>query len=327
MGNETTPYISRNPGDLVSAEDWNKVQLDIKKDIGDKVQAGINSITSVKNAENATKFDGKTVAELTQEIIDKALQILPTRTGYQMLFKQLKVDEEKVIKHELKACPLVDVYQLDYFKVVCSEDEDDRREAMVNFYLYHSGEKRIRITAGGTTTTIEIEPASGQVFKVLFTEMLNRYQVPYTDSSSLDDLENEFWKALFKAPNDEFENNQYCHSPWFEKCCGEKRTVKELKDTGAWNDMWFKMQPRKTTNYPGVAIPGSTAAPTLETSDPTQAPTQLHVVHFDFDTIGVKAVAPPIYPQGLIDDITRLLGDNAANELKQELKIMLLLKV
>ena len=35
------------------------------------------------------------------------------------IFKKLELCKEKVIVHGLKACPLVDVYQLDYFLVVC----------------------------------------------------------------------------------------------------------------------------------------------------------------------------------------------------------------
>src|SRR5262252_1693576 len=68
------------------------------------------------------------------------------------------------------------------------------------------------------------------------------------------------------TPNDEFEEDQYCHSPWFEKCCGEQRTVGELKKRGDWDDIWFQMRPRKTINFP---VP-----PTAETPL-TPAPTQV----------------------------------------------------
>jgi|GEM_PF-2553151 len=332
MATEPTPYINRNPGDLVTAEDWDNVQVEIKKDIAAKVQAGVESVKSVKNAEDAGKLGGKTPEELTQDIINRVTQVLPTKTGYRQLFKRLTVNEEEVIKHGLGVCPLVDVYQLDYFKVVCAEDENVKREAWVNFYLYHTSEKRIRLTAGGATTTIEIEPISGQAFKIPFAEMLNRYHVPYTDTSSLDDLETEFWKALFNDPNDRFEPEQFCHSPWFEKCCGEKRTVKELKDTGAWDDLWFKMYPRKTINYlagatmppaggtPTPAVPPTAAPPALPA--PTPAPTQIQVVHFDFDTLGIKVILDPVYPAVLVP-----AGDQSALINKKELKVMLLLKV
>ena len=33
MATQKEPYIERNPGDLVSAGDWNQVQVDIKDDI------------------------------------------------------------------------------------------------------------------------------------------------------------------------------------------------------------------------------------------------------------------------------------------------------
>ena len=291
MANETTPYISHNPGDLVTAEDWNEVQRQIKEDIAKQIKGAIQHISTVPNADNAAKLENKTADELSREIVQRALQELPTRTGYRKLFKRLKVNEEKVIKHGLEACPLVDVYQLEAFEVVCSEDGEKHKEP-VNFYLYHSSEKKIRFTPSGTTTpdSVEIEPTDGTAYRIPFKDLLALYKVEYTETTSLGDLETEFWKALFTAPNDQFDDDQYCHSPWFDRCCGEQRTVEDLKRRGDWDDLWFKMTPRKTINYSGTA--------------PTLAPTNIQVVHFDFDTLGIKLLP------GL-----------------KELKVMVLLKV
>jgi len=293
MANETTPYISHNPGDLVTAEDWNEVQRQIKEDIAKQIKGAIQHISTVPNADNAAKLENKTADELSREIVQRALQELPTRTGYRKLFKRLKVNEEKVIKHGLEACPLVDVYQLEAFEVVCSEDGEKHKEP-VNFYLYHSSEKKIRFTPSGTTTpdSVEIEPTDGTAYRIPFKDLLALYKVEYTETTSLGDLETEFWKALFTAPNDQFDDDQYCHSPWFDRCCGEQRTVEDLKRRGDWDDLWFKMTPRKTINYSGTA--------------PTLAPTNIQVVHFDFDTLGIKLLP------GLKE---------------KELKVMVLLKV
>ncbi len=310
MTNGMQPYISHNPGDLVTAEDWNGVQVEIKKDIAAQVQTGVGGIKSVEHAGDTDKLGGKTADQLTQDILEKAKQEIPKRTGYRLLFKRLKFDEvkkdgeEKVIKHHLETCPLVDVYQLDYFEVVCADGED-KRDAWVNFYLYHTSEKKLRLT-GPPAKTIEIEPIDSHAFKIPFKEMLDRYHVEYTETTGLGDLVTDFWKALFANPNDEFEVEQFCHSPWFEKCCGDRRTVGELKKRGDWDDIWFKMMPRKTINYnPATA------------TDPTAAPTQIQVVHFDFNTIGIKLLSDPILPQNQLG-----VGVN-----KHELKVMLLLKV
>jgi hypothetical protein len=316
MATETTPYITRNPGDLITAEDWNEMQRKIKEDIAKQVQEAIEKIDKVPNADNAHKLENKTAAELSEEILEKARAELPARTGYRMLFKRLKTGEEKVIEHGLKAAPLVDVYQLDYFQVVCSEDEE-KSLMWVNFYLYHSSEKKLRPPTPPGGNPIEIEPIDSHPYKIRFSDLLSLYQVKYTETSTLADVENEFWKALFAAPNDEFDDDQYCHSPWFDKCCCDLKTIDDLKKRGDWDDIWFQMRPRKTINYPAAGTPNPPQTP-----DPTLAPTQIQVVHFDFETLGIKLLLDPVYPT-----VQTTAKDGLDSINPQELKVMVLLKV
>jgi hypothetical protein len=320
MAEQLTPYIDRSPGDLITAEDWDDVQIKIKEDIAAKISTAINAIKTVPYAENAGKLSGQTTEELTKDIIDKALAQIPTRTGYRRLFKVLKFGEEEVvIKHDLHEMPLVDVYQLDYFRVVCSED-DEKYESWVTFYLYHSSEKKLRYKPeGGTTVSIDIEPTDGHVYRIPFTDMLLRYNVSYTDTSSLEDLENDFWKAFFAAPNDEFDDDQYCHSPWFDRCCRERSSVSSLKQKGDWDDVWFQMRPRRTVNFP-VSV-----GPVEE--GPTAAPTQVQVTHFDFDTLGVRLLAAPIHRPEVLAGLAALTPVTPQRDITNELKVMLLLKV
>ena len=74
---------------------------------------------------------------------------------------------------------------------------------------------------------------------------MERYRVEFDDDSSLDDLETEFWQAFLASPNEGFDDNQYGHSPWFERCCKEKTTVKQLKRAGDWDELWLQMMPIK----------------------------------------------------------------------------------
>ena len=310
MPTEPSPYIPQNPGDLLTAEAWNAMQQKIREDIAKQIQEAIKKVQTVPKAGDAQKLGGKTTDELTKDILDKALAEIPTRTGYQMIFKRLKKDEDKVIEHGLKCSPLVDVYQLDYFPVVCSED-DQKSKMFVNFYLYHSSEKKLRLE----NETFVIEPAQGPPYRIALEIMLHRFEVKYTLGTSLGDLETELWKKVFASQNDEFDDDQYCHSPWFDRCCREETTVGELQNKGPWNDLWFQMRPRKTINYPyGPA--GATPAANPEGSAAQPAPTQVQVVHFDFDTLGARLLSDPVYPDGLPAEIN-----------KQELKVMLLLKV
>ncbi|HAA33604.1 MAG TPA: hypothetical protein DCE56_45110 [Cyanobacteria bacterium UBA8553] len=329
MATEFSTYEKYEPGQLIDANRMNKMQALIKQDIIGQTKKAIEEIKSVKNAENATLLGGKGFDEILKDILEKVFQELPKKTGYLRLFKQLKVGDEEVIKHNLKAFPLVDIYQLDYFRVVCSEDGNKPYDEWVNFYLYHSSEKKIRLEkADGKVESIPIEPTDGHAFKIPFKDMLDSYKVEYTEDSSLGDVETEFWKAFFSDPNDNFDDDQYCHSPWFDRCCREGRNMGSLGD--AWNDLWFQMRPRKTVNFlPAVAAGNGAPTP----PPPTPAPTQVEVVHFDLDNIGIKVLDKPIYPliinpedpKNTISLVEYL--SNRGRDISQELKLMLLLKV
>src|SRR5262245_21339514 len=243
-------YVKRNPGDLITAEDWNKLQTLIKGDIGGQIKTAIEGIKLVPEAENARKLENKTADVLKQEILDLVFQTLPTRIGYKRLFKRIPEDQKpNVIKHELGAPPLVDLYQLDKFNAVCSEDGEKDFSNETLFYLYHTSEKRLR-HKDAPNGVVDVEPTDGTLpFRIPFSDMLALYKVQYNDNSSLDNLETEFWEAFFASPNDEFLDDAFCRSPWFDKCCGDQRTVGELKQKGEWDDLWFKVVPYKTINH------------------------------------------------------------------------------
>ena len=322
--NAPTPYIPQNPGDLVTAENWNQVQVDIKQDIGSQIQTAVGNIKSVDHATNSDELGGQTPDQLTQSILKQAEEILPQRTGYMRSFNKLETGKEKILKHGLKGFPLVDVYQLDYFQAICSTGENDNNPVWVNFFLYHTSERTISgKNAGGTTVKAIIEPSDQQPFRVLFSDMLALYKVQYTDTSSLDDLVTDFWTAFWGTPNDEFDSDQYCHSPWFEKCCGEQRSVKQLKDRGDWDDIWFKMIPRKTINYPDPATAALAQPVPANSFDGSVAPTQIQVEHHDFDTVGIKLLIDPVYPPVFNSQSDFSIPEN----FQHELKIMVLLKV
>jgi hypothetical protein len=309
----TEPYINAKPGDLVTAEAWNDLQKQIKDDIDAKVKKGVEGVTTVKNAESSDKLQNKTPEQLAKEIVDKALAELTKVTGYRNYFKVLKLDEDSVIQHDLKAFPLVDIYQLDYFPVVCSEDEQ-KSFMWVNYYLYHSSEKTLRLTAGAASQAVEIQPTKEPYFRIPFSEMLHRYNVEFDENSTLDELETKFWEAFFKEPNDAFDDDQYCHSPWFDRCCGDRRTLGVLKKAGNLDEIWFKMLPRKTINY--WRIPEGKEVPPM----PTAAPAHIEVLQCDFKTLVLRLRAQP--SRQMLPPVP--IGFNEIPN-KPELKVMVLL--
>ena len=324
--NPPTPYIPKNPGDLITVKDWNNLQVDVKRDIGSQIQTAVGNIKNVDDATNSDQLGGQTPDQLTQTILKQAKEILLQRTGYLRSFNRLETGKEKILRHGLKGLPLVDVYQLDYFHAICSRAENDSTPVWVNFFLYHTSERTLSAKSAATNQTVKavIEESDQQPFRVLFSDMLASYNVQYTNATSLEDLETDFWTVLWAAPNDEFDADQYCHSPWFEKCCSEQCSVKQLKDRGDWDDIWFKMVPRKTINFPTNPINDAAQPDPNAPFDGTVAPTQVQVAHHDFDTVGIKLLGDPIYPQpmGTQD------GDpftQPANT--KELKVMVLLRV
>lgn len=284
MPESVEPYVERHPKDLITAEDWNEMQVKIKNDIKKQVEDAIAAKKEVDKSGDAAKLGGKTPEQLAKDIIDAALQELNKRTGYMRIFKMLAANKEAIVEHGLKDFPVTDVYQLQEFDVVCSED-DVKEKHKVLFFLYHSSERKIKTkvavdsTVDPATTDVvveaEIEGSGEALHKIAFAKMLEIYDVKYDDDSSLGDLETEFWDAFYAKPNDRFDDDKDCHSPWFDRCCGEKRTVGELKKRGDWDELWFQTRPAKTVN--------STA---------TELPSYTRVDQYDFDKLGVT-YAPP----------------------------------
>jgi hypothetical protein len=94
--------------------------------------------------------------------------------------------------------------------------------------------------------------------------------VKYDGQTALGDVVNEFWKKLFSGLNDPFDETSFTNSPWFDRCCGDRRTVESLKRGGEWDDLYLKVVPRKTIN---------SAAPVW--------PLGVEVVHYDRNRLGL----------------------------------------
>jgi hypothetical protein len=309
----TEPYVKSKPGDLITAENMNLMQIKISDDIQGSISKALAALTSVPKSADTEKFGGKTPEEYASEIVKQAVSQLNQKTGYRRLYRRLRKDDELVYEHKLGDAPLVDVYQLEYYEVVSSED-GTRTLQSVLFFLYHKSEQSIRFklepppTSGSLYKDVYIEPPGETAFRIPWYELLAFYGVKYTDSTSLDQLEENFWEAFFRDPNETFDDNQTAHSPWFDRCCGEKRTVGELKSSGAWESLYLKVKPVKTINLPE------------EQADNPPRPPRVQVRHFSLNTLGLKPVAPPSTgPIGL--------DPNTPGAFNDELPVMILLKV
>lgn len=322
MSETAAPYVERSPGDLLTAEDWNTVQEKIHTDIRAQAQAAADSVTHVASADDAGKLEGKDLDALTEEIVKRVRDDLRGQSGYQQLFKVLHAGEVTVLEHGLGTAPLVDLYKLEYFEVACRED-DETRSAFATFYLHNAEERRVRVPDGNTRKAIDIQPPDGPELGIPFADMLTRYNVEYTDTTTLDDLETEFWQAFYQDPNDRFDDDQYCHSPWFERCCKEQQTVRRLKQNGDWDDIIFQFRPRKTVNFPtGASLgPGGGGAGDFIV---LARPANVFVQHLDNNRTAVWFAGQAVHDDGAETDAREYIGPQ---EFDDELKLMILLKV
>lgn len=295
------PYVPVHPGDLITAETFNGMQSDIRADIAAQSKAAADAIKQVERAGDAAKVGGQTPEELTKAIVEQVLTRLAGHSGYRRVFKRLRVGEQGIIKHELGVFPLVDVYRLEYFPVVARFD-DEKQERWVNMFLFHTSDQRI-----SKPSPVLIQESRGPNFRIPLETVLREYGVQYTDDTSVGDLITELWKAVFSDPNDRFDENQFAHSAWFERCCSDDRSVGDLKRGGSWNDLFLKVKPRKTINYPAIDwawIPAvrdllrTDAGTAMETFMKvlaefrgSPAPADIEVAHFDLQTVGIRMIA------------------------------------
>jgi hypothetical protein len=326
---ETTPYRQTSPGDLITADLFNDVQVMTREEIAAKVAEGVAGVKEVDRARDAGKLGGKTGQEWADDIVERAMKALPRLTNYRVVYKRLMPGETAIIEHGLRAYPVVDLYQLGDFEVVSSADDMLTVET-VSWYLYHRTEMKIRrpkdSPAGPPLVTIE--ESRGPVFKHTFQSMLDLYEVRYTEQSTLGDVVNEFWKKIFSDPNDPFDETTYANSPWMDRCCGDRRTVESLRRGGEWNDLYLKVEPRKTVNAAGGTLP-----------------LPVRVEHYDLQTVGLtwmrdaqaqqarvrlslsKALVDAVSTDLATGQVGEVAAETADTENPDELRVMVLLKV
>jgi hypothetical protein len=293
------PYEPTSPGDLITADLFNRVQVMTREDILAQVRKAIDALKEVERAGNAARLEGKSAAQLSDAIIDRALRELPARTGYRAVYKRLQPDEPAIIQHDLMAYPLVDVYELQRFPAVVSSDGKQWLE-YPHFFAYHDSEKRIHHPTDGTL--VLIEESRGPVFKHTLQSMLELYHVPYDELSTMGDVMTELWKAMFSGTNDSFDETSTGASAWFDRCCGERRTVESLKRGREWDNLFMKQVPRKTIN-----------------SITPMRPLGVEVVHYDMNKLGLLRTDFARLTVASVERVVRAADENskaAAEEAK-----------
>jgi hypothetical protein len=280
MSTQTLPYIPQNPGDLITAGNWNGIQVMIKEDINNKIEAAKEEIkkTGVERADNADQFDNKTPKEWTDDLDQRYAPKVHDHEGlavYRRYIKEFTNELDQVLlHHDLGRFPLVDVYQL--LPVTAKKDYEDCK---LLFYYGHADAEEFGLWVRVYRDRVPL----GVPFEGLLAEL----GVEYDDDDTIEDVLNDMWGALMRDPNDEI---KHCTTPWVEDCCGQRRTVKDLKDANQWPDLYVAMKPRKCGKGADLDLnDGQLRGPTC----------QVEVTHVNYqillvEAMGMKAADSPM---------------------------------
>ncbi|MDQ4025428.1 MAG: hypothetical protein M3217_08055 [Actinomycetota bacterium] len=241
---DDAPYIPRNPGDPITAEDWNSMQVEVKKHISACVEAAKEEIrkTGVDQAGNSDRFATRSDTEWEQRLDERYAGKSHEHEGpsvYRRYIKRFAGTEgmkEVFLEHGIGRFPLVDVYEL-----LTVTDRRPHDRCKVLFYYGHEDRD-----------TYSLDVAYGRDEHQLglrFEALLQELGVSYDGDDAIADVVQDMWTAFAKDPNDEIE---HCQTDWVEGCCRENKTVDELKRADQWDDLYVAIKPRKCELTCGV---------------------------------------------------------------------------
>jgi len=274
---DDTPYISHTPGDPITAEDWNSVQVQIKEDIRGQIGKAEDEIRHgvVDKATDADKFADKSEADWTTELDQRYAAKIHDHEGqsvYRRYIKRFSGEpglDKVLLRHDLGRYPLVDVYEL------LPVNDAKFPNCKILFYYGHED---------ADPNDLWVKVIRDRVpLGLPFDEVLGQLGVAYEDDDVIEDVLNDMWDALARDPNDEI---NHCQTTWVDECCGERRTVAQLKAAGNWDDLYLALRPKKRGL---VMTAGQKTAPAVEV-----AVTEVNYRTLLIETTGFTAASPPL---------------------------------
>jgi len=248
------PYIERNPGDLITAEDWNEMQQYVKADLADNATADderhqqlLKQIAEV----DAAKFGSKTPEEWTDDLDGRYVKRDdPQAAGeYRRYFKQVDKGladgtiEPAVIEHKLCRFPIVEVYELNRLfdeDPLAGEADPVFDWQTIKFLVYYAS-KRDPIAE-----LLRTESADWYYWGDPLPFWLDRFRVQPALTQAFDDLLNDLWGHMFDPglEQDEFTNVSYGHTPYVQRWIDGDKSVDDLLKGGQWDDLDVAIRPQ-----------------------------------------------------------------------------------
>lgn len=276
MATQTTPYLSRNPGDLIAAQDWNLVQVKVKEDIESKIKEAREEFkkTKVDQAGNADKFDNRTPRIWTDELDQRYAPKVHDHEGmavYRRYFKRLRAGQAIVLEHKLGRFPLVDVYELLPIAPQLTTNPINEK-----FYLYYHHEERDRDLLYTEDRDLRRWP-----WGIPLEQMLREYRVEWEDDDSLGDVVNDFLDTFFKPPA--VDHIEHKTSRWIDD--HRESIISDLKRRDEWKDIRWAVRPERLI-VGHLHLFGAQETPPFHL---------VNVHHLTYDTLAL--VAPTVPPQ------------------------------
>ena len=277
MADECTPYVPHDPGDLITAEDWNDLQCKVQEDIQETAEQTKEEIqeSGVSKAENAENFAGDSPKDWTDKLDERYSEKVHDHegmAGYRRYIKRFTADLDKVlIHHNLGRFPVVDVYRLE----TMVEDPDGQfSHCKLFFYYGHADAENYGLAHHVYREKVKLG--------LQFGPLLDELGVEYEDDDTIEDVLNDMWDVFMQDPNDEID---HCQSPWVEECCGKRRTVADLKKADQWSDLYVAILPKRI--LAGDSVCGRETGQTGPGGDFPQ-PCKATVIQVNYDTLFIE---------------------------------------
>jgi hypothetical protein len=271
------PYIEAHPGELITAQAWNGVQVDVKEDIAAQIEAAKTDLRTngVDIAKNADEFADKTPDEWKEELDERYAPKIHDHqavTVWRRYIKRFTPDvNEALLEHDLGRYPIVDTYRL---HPVATAGDTTFGRCKIMFFASHADADDL----GLRVRVYRDRALRGIIFERLAAEI----GLQYNDDSSIADVVDDFWTQFMLDPNDEID---HCQTPWIDSCCERNRTVGELKRSGDWDDLYIALNPRKCGL--GAELTGTVGDNNVLQVDAPAC--RVEIAHVNYDTLHVAA--------------------------------------
>lgn len=331
MQNQPMPYITRNPGDLLSAGDWNQMQLDIKQDLLATKEATKEEIREegVNMAGNSEKFDNKSSTEWVAQLDERYAQKVHDHeeiAGYRRYIKRFNDEDDiALLDHGLGRYPLVDIYQLlDVVGLV--DDKKILQEcpqlAPCKLFVYYGHREAERYGLMGNIHRRKIK--IGIPLEMFLTEL----GVQYEDDDTLGDVLNDMLDAFMEDPNDEI---THCRSDWIEESVKDRRKVQELKEADEWPDIKVALAPQQVRGDTAVSYIEVDTGQENEAGNPLMVKVavsrRVNALHANYETTAVFVEKPVIsIAEAVGADIDLNKIKEQVNEMDIPLDLMVLIR-